>query len=204
MPSKVAALALTAGLALPTSSVPNYTAIDQIPVVGQPVVQAYNQLPQQVRDAVRLPLPLTAPGQHHAASAAEIQAQLDRLVADVVARHGGRAAVSVGGFTAGDNSPVPAFSTMKVPLSIAALRQDQSMYPDAEIAVTRSDNPAAHRMFTRVPAAGYERVIQEAGSRTSTPVTAKMSTLWTTSDQAEFASGLRLSLIHISEPTRPY
>ena len=112
-------------------------------------------------------------------------------MADVVARHGGRAAVSVGGFTAGDNSPVPAFSTMKVPLSIAALRQDQSMYPDAEIAVTRSDNPAAHRMFTRVPAAGYERVIQEAGSRTSTPVTAKMSTLWTTSDQAEFASGLR-------------
>ena len=65
------------------------------------------------------------------------------------------------------------------------------MYPDAEIAVTRSDNPAAHRMFARVPAAGYERVIQEAGSRTSTPVTARMSTLWTTSDQAEFASGLR-------------
>ena len=191
MPSKIAALALTAGLALPMSSVPDYTAIDQIPVVGQPFVQAYNQLPPQVRDAVRLPLPLTAPGQHHAVSAAEIQAQLDRLVADVVGRHGGRVAVSVGGFTAGDNSPVPAFSTMKVPLSIAALRQDQSMYPDAEIAVTRSDNPAAHRMFARVPAAGYERVIQEAGSRTSTPVSARMSTLWTTSDQADFASGLR-------------
>lgn len=191
MPSKIAALALTAGLALPTSSVPNYTAIDQIPVVGQPVVQAYNQLPQQVRDAVRLPLPLTAPGQHHAASAAEIQAQLDRLVADVVARHGGRAAVSVGGFTAGDNSPVPAFSTMKVPLSIAALRQDQSMYPDAEIAVTRSDNPAAHRMFGQVPAASYEGVIREAGARTTTPAGYQMGTLWTTSDQAEFASGLR-------------
>ena len=191
MPSKVAALALTAGLALPTSPVPDYTAIDQIPVVGQPVVQAYNQLPQQVRDAVRLPLPLTAPGQHHAASAAEIQAQLDRLVADVVARHGGRAAVSVGGFTAGDNSPVPAFSTMKVPLSIAALRQDQSMYPDAEIAVTRSDNPAAHRMFGQVPAASYEGVIREAGARTTTPAGYQMGTLWTTSDQAEFASGLR-------------
>ncbi|WP_273408480.1 hypothetical protein [Corynebacterium ureicelerivorans] len=191
MPSKIAALALTAGLALPTSSVPNYTAIDQIPVVGQPVVQAYNQLPQQVRDAVRLPLPLTAPGQHHAASAAEIQAQLDRLVGDVVARHGGRAAVSVGGFTAGDNSPVPAFSTMKVPLSIAALRQDQSMYPDAEIAVTRSDNPAAHRMFGQVPAASYEGVIREAGARTTTPAGYQMGTLWTTSDQAEFASGLR-------------
>ena len=53
MPSKVAALALTAGLALPTSSVPNYTAIDQIPVVGQPFVQAYNQLPQQVLQLLR-------------------------------------------------------------------------------------------------------------------------------------------------------
>lgn len=191
MPSKIAALALTAGLALPTSPVPDYTAIDQIPVVGHPFVQAYNQLPPQVRDAVRLPLPLTASGQHHAASAAEIQAQLDRLVGDVVARHGGRAAVSVGGFTAGDNSPVPAFSTMKVPLSIAALRQDQSMYPDAEIAVTRSDNPAAHRMFGQVPAASYEGVIREAGARTTTPAGYQMGTLWTTSDQAEFASGLR-------------
>lgn len=39
MPSKIAALALTAGLTLPMSSVPNYTAIDQIPGVGQPFVQ---------------------------------------------------------------------------------------------------------------------------------------------------------------------
>ena len=194
MPSKVAALALTAGLAFPMSSVPTYTAIDQIPVVGQPIVQAYNQLPPQVKNAIRLPLPLTTPKPgkaQHVAPAVDVQAQLDRLVADVVGRHGGRATVAVGSFTAGDNRPEPAFSTMKVPLAIAALRQSQAFYPDAEAAVTRSDNPAAHRMFGQVPAAGYEGVIREAGARTTTPAGYQMGTLWTTSDQAEFASGLR-------------
>lgn len=194
MPSKVAALALTAGLAFPMSSVPTYTAIDQIPVIGQPIVQAYNQLPPQVKNAIRLPLPLTTPKPgkpQHVAPAVDVQAQLDRLVADVVGRHGGRATVAVGSFTAGDNRPEPAFSTMKVPLAIAALRQNQAFYPDAEAAVTRSDNPAAHRMFGQVPAAGYEGVIREAGARTTTPAGYQMGTLWTTSDQAEFASGLR-------------
>lgn len=194
MPSKVAALALTAGLAFPMSSVPTYTAIDQIPVIGQPIVQAYNQLPPQVKNAIRLPLPLTTPKPGKAqqvAPAVDVQAQLDRLVADVVGRHGGRATVAVGPFTAGDNRPEPAFSTMKVPLAIAALRQSQAFYPDAEAAVTRSDNPAAHRMFGQVPAAGYEGVIREAGARTTTPAGYQMGTLWTTSDQAEFASGLR-------------
>ena len=176
------------------SSVPTYTAIDQIPVIGQPIVQAYNQLPPQVKNAIRLPLPLTTPKPgkaQHVAPAVDVQAQLDRLVADVVGRHGGRATVAVGGFTAGDNRPEPAFSTMKVPLAIAALRQSQAFYPDAEAAVTRSDNPAAHRMFGQVPTAGYEGVIREAGARTTTPAGYQMGTLWTTSDQAEFASGLR-------------
>lgn len=176
------------------SSVPTYTAIDQIPVIGQPIVQAYNQLPPQVKNAIRLPLPLTTPKpgkSQHVAPAVDVQAQLDRLVADVVGRHGGRAAVSVGGLTAGDNRPEPAFSTMKVPLAIAALRQSQAFYPDAEAAVTRSDNPAAHRMFGQVPAASYEGVIREAGARTSTPAGYQMGTMWTTSDQAAFASGLR-------------
>ena len=194
MPSKIAALALTAGLAFPMSSVPTYTAIDQIPVIGQPIVQAYNQLPPQVKNAIRLPLPLTTPKPgkaQHVAPAVDVQAQLDRLVADVVGRHGGRATVAVGSFTAGDTRPEPAFSTMKVPLAIAALRQSQAFYPDAEAAVTRSDNPAAHRMFGQVPAAGYEGVIREAGARTTTPAGYQMGTLWTTSDQAEFASGLR-------------
>lgn len=194
MPSKVGALALTAGLAFPMSSVPTYTAIDQIPVVGQPIVQAYNQLPPQVKNVIRLPLPLTTPKPgktQHVAPAVDVQAQLDRLVADVVGRHGGRATVAVGSFTAGDNRPEPAFSTMKVPLAIAALRQNQAFYPDAEAAVTRSDNPAAHRMFGQVPAASYEGVIREAGARTTTPAGYQMGTLWTTSDQAEFASGLR-------------
>lgn len=198
MSSKLAAAALAAGIVLPSGPAlpalppppPPITAIDQIPVVGPALVNTYKQLPPQVQRVIHLPLPLTTP-KPAPPPRVNVQAELDRLVNDVVARHGGRAAVSVGSFTAGDNRPEPAFSTMKVPLSIAALRQDPRMRPDAEVAVTRSDNPAAHRMFARVPAQSIAGVISEAGSRTTSPAGYQMGTAWTTSDQAAFASGLR-------------
>lgn len=196
MSSKLAALALAAGITLPTiPALPTYTAIDQIPVVGPAIVQTYKQLPPQLQRAIHLPLPLTAPQKAAQKPApkrvVDTQAELNQLVRDVVGRHGGRASVSVGGVTAGDNRPEPAFSTMKVPVSIAALRKDQANYRDAEIAVTRSDNPAAHRMFAQVPGAELDGIIHQAGSRTTTPAGYQMGTLWTTSDQAAFASGLR-------------
>ena len=196
MSSKLAALALTAGISLPgLPAIPTYSAIDQIPVVGPAIVQTYKQLPPQVQRAIHLPLPLTAPAaakrQPTGKSATEVQAQLDQLVRDVVARHGGRATASVGGITAGDNRPEPAFSTMKVPVAIGALRKSPAAYPDAEVAVTRSDNPAAHRMFGQVSGAELDGIIAEAGSRTTNSAGYQMGTLWTTSDQAAFASGLR-------------
>lgn len=194
MSSKLAALALSVGLTLPTvPAMPAITAIDQIPVVGPVAVQAYKQFPPEVQRVIRLPLPLTAPKQEPKPAKRRVdnQVELDRLVREVVGRHGGRAAVSVGGVTAGDNRPEPAFSTMKVPLSIAALRQNPGFRQDAEIAVTRSDNPAAHRMFAQVPAASIAGVITEAGSKTTLPAAYQMGTTWTTSDQAAFASGLR-------------
>ena len=196
MSSKLAALALTAGISLPgLPAIPTYSAIDQIPVVGPAIVQTYKQLPPQVQRAIHLPLPLTAPAaakrQPTGKSATEVQAQLDQLVRDVVARHGGRATASVGGITAGDNRPEPAFSTMKVPVAIGALRKSPAAYPDAEVAVTRSDNPAAHRMFAQVSGAELDGIIAEAGSRTTNSAGYQMGTLWTTSDQAAFASGLR-------------
>ena len=196
MSSKLAALALTAGISLPgLPAIPTYSAIDQIPVVGPAIVQTYKQLPPQVQRAIHLPLPLTAPAaakrQPTGKSATEVQAQLDQLVRDVVARHGGRATASVGGITAGDNRPEPAFSTMKVPVAIGALRKSPAAYTDAEAAVTRSDNPAAHRMFAQVSGAELDGIIAEAGSRTTNSAGYQMGTLWTTSDQAAFASGLR-------------
>ncbi|MDK8663626.1 hypothetical protein [Corynebacterium coyleae] len=196
MSSKLAALALTAGISLPgLPAIPTYSAIDQIPVVGPAIVQTYKQLPPQVQRAIHLPLPLTAPAaakrQPTGKSATEVQAQLDQLVRDVVARHGGRATASVGGITAGDNRPESAFSTMKVPVAIGALRKSPAAYPDAEVAVTRSDNPAAHRMFGQVSGAELDGIIAEAGSRTTNSAGYQMGTLWTTSDQAAFASGLR-------------
>lgn len=193
MSSKITAALLSLGIVLPT--VP---ALYEVPVIGPAITQAYQQLPQEIRQQVPpqlraqlAPPPAPAPRVNHGAN----QAALDALVRDVAARHGARVAVSVAGhgahYTAGDNAAFPAFSTMKVPVSIAALRQSPVFYPDAIAAVTFSDNPAAHRMFDAVPAGEVAAVIEQAGSRTSLPAAYQMSTAWTTSDMAQFASGLR-------------
>lgn len=189
--------ALTAmGIALPV--VPR---VEELPVIGDAYVQAYNNLPANVKQQVPPQLRPKQPGQEKKAPAKpapvapDAQAKLHQLVQDVVGRHGGRAAISVAGagrqITVGDNRAEPAFSTMKVPLSIAALRQNPAFAGDARLAITVSDNPAAHRMFAQVPASAYGGVIAEAGSKTTTPAGYEMGTLWTTADQAQFASGLR-------------
>lgn len=201
MSSRLTAALLAAGIALPT--VP---AVFEIPVIGPAVVQAYNGLPAEVKnrvpESIRAQLvppsnaPQGAPGQRAPqGNPAAIQAQLDALVHDVQARHGGRATVSVAGastqFTAGDNRPEPAFSTMKVPSGIIALRNNPATYGDVEASVIRSDNPASYRLNAVVPGPALNDVIAEAGSRTTNTAAWRMGTMWTTSDQAQFASGLR-------------
>lgn len=200
MSSRLTAALLAAGIALPT--VP---AVFEIPVIGPAIVQAYNGLPAELKNRVpesvrtQLVPPVNAAGaaqgpRAHAAPGA-IQAQLDALVRDVQARHGGRATVSVAGagaqFTAGDNRPEPAFSTMKVPSAIVALRNDPGTYADVEATIVRSDNPASYRLNAVVPGPSLDGVIAEAGSRTTNTAAWRMGTLWTTSDQAQFASGFR-------------
>ena len=201
MSSRIAAALLAAGLVWPTMP-----ALYDVPVLGPAIAQAYYQLPPQIQGRISpnvraqiLPPALPEPnaagpshaGDYHRAN----QQVLEQLVAEVSARHPGSVAVSVAGlhehYTAGDDRPVLAFSTMKVPLAIAALRQDSGLYADAEAAVTRSDNEATWRMEKVVPATAVADVITQAGSRTTNSAAWRMSTQWTTSDQAEFASGLR-------------
>lgn len=193
MSSRLTAALLAAGIALP--SLP---AVYEIPVLGPAITQAYHGLPAELKRQVpaNVRAQIVPPAQRRAAAMnVNVQAELDALVRDVQARHGGRASVSVAGagvqFTAGDNRPEPAFSTMKVPSAIAALRINPATYPDAEAAVTRSDNPAAHRLDPVVSPQALGEVIAQAGSQTSTSAAWRMGTLWTTSDQAQFASGLR-------------
>ncbi|AQQ14720.1 hypothetical protein CGLAU_03715 [Corynebacterium glaucum] len=202
MSSRIAAALLAAGLVWPAMP-----ALYDVPVLGPAIAQAYYQLPKEIQGRISpnvraqiLPPALPEPnaagpsypgGNDHRAN----QAVLDQLVAEVGARHSGSVAISVAGvhgqYTAGDDRPVLAFSTMKVPLAIVALRQDAGLYPDAEAAVTRSDNEATWRMEEVVPATAVADVIAQAGSRTTNSAGWRMGTQWTTSDQAQFASGLR-------------
>lgn len=196
MTSRLSAALLAAGVVLPT-----IPAGYEMPFIGPAVTQAYNQLPDQVKrqipEAIRAQIVPPAPAAQAARRIDVVagQAALDGLVREVNSRHSGWVAVSVAGpgvsMTAGDNRPIPAFSTFKVPTSIAALRQDPAFYPDAELAITQSDNAAQHRMEAAVPSQAVADVIGQAGSRTTNPAGWWMSTLWNTSDQAEFASGLR-------------
>lgn len=199
MSSRLTAALLAAGVVIP--AIP---ALYEMPFIGPAVTQAYNQLPEQAKrqipEAIRAQLAppsrsvAMAPG-NTAVNTVAGQAALDTLVRDVSSRHAGWIAVSVAGrdvqLTAGDNRPLPAFSTFKVPTSIAALRQNPGFYGDAELAITQSDNAAQHRMQAQVPAQAVGDVIAQAGSRTTNHAGWWMSTMWNTSDQAQFASGLR-------------
>ncbi len=121
--------------------------------------------------------------------------------------HYGMAAMPVGGeriLTFGDWTTGPAWSTMKVPLVIAAQRRD----PDAStyamtLAIISSDNAAADTLWQGLgspqeAAKAVEAVLREGGdSKTAVPATrsrAEHSAFgqaeWSLSEQARFASRL--------------
>lgn len=83
------------------------------------------------------------------------------------ASHLGTAGAAVGGpegiVVAGFTEPTPAWSTIKVPIAIAALRADPSLSPDAAAAITASDNDAAQRLYTAAGEAGTNAVLAELG-----------------------------------------
>ena len=195
----LAAFLAAAGIAMPTIAVPN---IAEMPVIGPAAVEAFNQIPSNVKRDLGWPTPMSSQGLGLNSAAPQqrpqpvnIQPQLQGIVNRVNARHGGQVTISVfspgASATAGDNRPQPAFSTMKVPVSIAALKQDgPRWYRDAELAVTVSDNPAMHRMANAIPTHQVQTVLGEGRTHTATSPAHKMSTLWTTSEQARFAANL--------------
>jgi hypothetical protein len=103
----------------------------------------------------------------------------------------------------GDWSSGPAWSTSKVPLVIAAMREQHTDQPTAQMiaAITESDNQAAESIWASlgdpVTAAGkVQAVLSEAGDTTTTvqskrvrpPYTAFGQTDWTLTNQAQFLS----------------
>ncbi len=133
-----------------------------------------------------------------AADFATLQAQLHAQV--------GIAVTAVGGgqppITMGDLQSGPAWSTIKVPLAIAALREEdaQTVTPAMSAAITESDNAAAEAIWAGlgdpiIAAHKVEAVLQETGDRTPVEYrklrpefTAFGQTDWSLADQAKFVA----------------
>ncbi|MFG1795634.1 hypothetical protein [Nocardia sp. NPDC049149] len=143
-------------------------------------------------------LSITVPGTL-AASVVELQA--------VARGHFGMAIMPVGGdqaITFGDWTTGPAWSTMKVPLTIAALRRNPgtSTYA-AQAAITASDNAAADTLWQSLgsnqeAAQAVQAVLREGGdTKTTVPATrarpehsAFGQAEWSLAEQVRFASRL--------------
>jgi hypothetical protein len=102
--------------------------------------------------------------------------------------------------TYGDWQQGPAWSTIKVPLAIAAYRQQRQVTADLRITITDSDNAAAEALWRQlgdpVTAAGkVQDVLRETGDPTTVEsrklrpeFTAFGQTIWSLADQARFAA----------------
>lgn len=94
-------------------------------------------------------------------------APLDAAVHAATASYGGQfGAASVGQHgpvSAGFDGAAPAWSTMKVPIAIAAMRTYPDMEYDVRAAITVSDNEAAARLYDAVGPDAVDLVLSEAG-----------------------------------------
>lgn len=100
----------------------------------------------------------------------------------------------------GDWPPGPAWSTIKVPLAIAAYRQQHHVTASMKAAITESDNAAAEALWQQlgdpVTAAGkVQEVLRETGDPTTVEsrklrpeFTAFGQTIWSLANQAHFTA----------------
>jgi hypothetical protein len=126
---------------------------------------------------------------------------LQPIIDDVVAVYGGTAGVAVsdGGaeLVGGDDGMYPAWSTIKVPIAIAALRQDPSLAPIAAAAIQYSDNDAAQQLWATLSPGAADAVLAEGDNDVQVNTAALRpefslfgQTAWAPSQQARFAAHL--------------
>jgi hypothetical protein len=141
---------------------------------------------------------MTVPGTL-AAGFAELQAGLKGRVGMAIMPVGGDKMVTFGDWTTG-----PAWSTMKVPLTVAALRRNSANTTyAASAAITASDNAAADTLWRSLgsgqdAATAVEAVLREGGdTKTTVPATRARPELsafgqadWALAEQVYFASRL--------------
>lgn len=124
---------------------------------------------------------------------------LEFAVDRVVAAYGGRAAVSIGGeVSAGDATGFASWSTMKVPVAIAALKAHPELTVEAASAIQASDNGAADVLWRSTTPEAVEAVLAEGTSPvavqrdvTRPGFSAFGQTQWSVAEQARFASHLQ-------------
>jgi hypothetical protein len=144
-------------------------AVDPAPQTLAPETGAVVSLPPAtVFPADTAPQPLAPPEADLASSFAELQRSTNADIGVTIAAVGsGAAPLSFGDWTVG-----PAWSTIKVPLAIAALRQSPSLTDAAAAAITQSDNGAAETLWASLgdpanAAVGVEAVLRESGDSTT-------------------------------------
>lgn len=100
-------------------------------------------------------------------SAPDEQLPLDATVAHVESTFGGQLGIATigerGPETAGFTAPSPAWSTIKVPIAVAAMRANPGLEADARAAVSASDNAAAQRLYDAVGPGAVDAVLDDAG-----------------------------------------
>lgn len=144
--------------------------------------------------------------------------RIEEAVEQTISLHGGTAGIAFSdGFTeitAGDMGATAAWSTVKVPLAIAALRQDPAQAPNASAAIQWSDNAAAETLWASLgtpdqAGLAITGILREGGSNATANTTVTRSgfspfgqTMWSPDDQARFAANL--GCINGSGPVMQY
>lgn len=133
-----------------------------------------------------------------AADFAELQQSFRGSAGLAIMPVGGEKMVTFGNWTSG-----PAWSTIKVPMAIAALRASNTYAATASAAITASDNGAADTLWASLgsgvdAAAAVQGVLREGGDTTTTVPSVRTradasvygQADWTLADQVRFASQL--------------
>lgn len=181
------------------AQLPSVSSSDPLdhPAARKAINDAWKAVPKNLRNQIDLP-----PGSSRYIDspsakkpAAQAPANLQPIIDSAVARFGGTAAIAFSDGSTfrvwGDDAAHYSYSTVKVPISVAALRHSQANMPKVRAAITYSDNDAATSMRSSVPVGSVDRVVADTGSRTAAPVTGWWgNTPWSTSQQAKFVANL--------------
>ncbi|WP_255456060.1 hypothetical protein [Corynebacterium sp. NML180780] len=146
------------------------------------------------------PAPAPAPSTtEHSAATPDAQSLLDATVQ--AASAGGTAGAAVSGpngvVASGEQGATAAWSTIKVPIAIAALRADPAASGDVAAAITASDNAAAERLYATAGADAVDAVLSESGltvpvntAKTRPEFSTFGQTALTVNDEAQLADSL--------------